>query len=491
MRQAHQLNLEERGISRRTVLRGAAATIGTAALGPFASRAFASSQPKITIVGAGISGLNAALKLNNAGLRATVYEGSNRIGGRIYTGRGIMGSQLTTEIGGEFIDSGHKEMRRLAKRYNLDLLDLESPSEQGLDKAFYFDGHHKTEAQIIAAFQPVADRIAQDQNDVVFDDFASYNALAAQIDNTPLSTYLHQVGASGFLYELLNVAYLTEYGCETDVQSALNLVFLLGTDTHQGFEEFGVSDQRYKVSGGNDQIPLAIANELCDPVVLGRKLVAIRPKGQGFKLTFDKSGGGSVDVDTDFLLLTIPFSTLRDVDIRVPIPTRLRHYIDQCGYGTNSKLILGFDRRYWRDQEYSGLFFTDLDLQSGWDSSQLQLGQLGSLTIFTGGQNGLDVAQGSAAHQRDLALPQVNQIYPGAFNHDSTKVFRFIWPRYPWTKGSYTCFSTGQYTAFSGASQPVGNMYFAGEHCSFDFQGYMEGGAVTGKEAAKAIALAV
>lgn len=491
MNEAHRQNQEEKGISRRTVLKGGATGLGALALSALPSKSFAASQPKITIVGAGIAGLNAAWYLQRSGLRSTVYEGSNRIGGRMWTARGVMGSQLTTEIGGEFIDSGHKEMRRLAQRFGLNLLDVEAPSEQGLEKAFYFNGQHKTEQQVINAFKPVAQVIAQDQDDVIFDDYTSYNQRAFDLDNTPLSDYLVQVGASGFLRELLDVAYLTEYGGETNVQSALNLIFLIGTKTNKGFQEFGSSDQRYKVEGGNDLITTAIANDLSDPVVLGHKLVAVRPNGAGYRLTFQKPNGGCTDVLTDYLLLTLPFSTLREVDIQVALPNVLRNYIDQCGYGTNSKLVLGFDRRYWRDNDYNGLFFTDLDLQSGWDSSQLQPGQKGSLTVFTGGQKGLDVAQGSAQYQRSLAMPQLNQLFPGANTFDNNKVLRFTWPTYEWSKGSYTCFSVGQYTAFSGSAEPVGNMYFAGEHTSFDYQGYMEGGAVSGKEAAKAIALAV
>ena len=33
----------------------------------------------------------------------------------------------------------------------------------------------------------------------------------------------------------------------------------------------------------------------------------------------------------------------------------------------------------------------------------------------------------------------------------------------------------------------MGNLFFAGEHCSYDFQGYMNGGAQTGADAAKAV----
>lgn len=489
MSEAHRQNQEEKGISRRNVLRGGAAGLGALALSALPTKAMAASQPKITIVGAGIAGLNAAWYLQRSGLQSTIYEGSNRVGGRMWTARGVMGSQLTTEIGGEFIDTGHKEMRRLAQRFNLNLLDVEAPSEQGLEKAFYFNGQHKTEQQVINAFKPIAQVIADDQDNVIFDDYTSYNQLAFDIDNTPLSQYLVNVGASGFIRELLDVAYLTEYGGETSVQSALNLVFLIGTKTNKGFQEFGVSDQRYKVEGGNDQITSAIACDLGNPVELGHKLIAIRPNGAGYRLTFRKPNGALKDVVTDFLLLTLPFTLLREVDIQVPLPTVLRNFIDECGYGTNSKLVLGFDRRYWRDNDYNGLYFTDLALQSGWDSSQLQPGSKGSLTVYTGGQEGLNVAQGSAQHQKNLAMPLLNQLFPGASTFDNDRILRFAWPTYEWSKGSYTSFTVGQYTSFSGSAQPVGNMYFAGEHTSFDFQGYMEGGAVSGKEAAKAIAL--
>ena len=46
----------------------------------------------------------------------------------------------------------------------------------------------------------------------------------------------------------------------------------------------------------------------------------------------------------------------------------------------------------------------------------------------------------------------------------------------------------GQYTSIAGAEfEPVGNLYFAGEHTSLDYQGYMNGGAETGRRAAEGI----
>ena len=62
------------------------------------------------------------------------------------------------------------------------------------------------------------------------------------------------------------------------------------------------------------------------------------------------------------------------------------------------------------------------------------------------------------------------------------------WPTYPHTRASYTCYRPGQWTTLAGAEfDPVGNMYFAGEHCSLEFQGFMNGAAETGRAAAKLI----
>ena len=56
---------------------------------------------------------------------------------------------------------------------------------------------------------------------------------------------------------------------------------------------------------------------------------------------------------------------------------------------------------------------------------------------------------------------------------------------------SYSYWRVGQYTQFSGyegvPQGPAGQIHFAGEHCSQDFQGYMEGGAEEGIRAANEI----
>ena len=53
---------------------------------------------------------------------------------------------------------------------------------------------------------------------------------------------------------------------------------------------------------------------------------------------------------------------------------------------------------------------------------------------------------------------------------------------------SYSYWRVGQYTSFAGYEKVrQGNIFFAGEHCSLDYQGFMEGGAAEGARAAKEI----
>ena len=74
----------------------------------------------IAIIGAGISGLTAAVELARAGHRVAIYEASNRTGGRIFTYR-KPGSDLLTELGAMRLPlNAHPLVRSyVQQRYNL------------------------------------------------------------------------------------------------------------------------------------------------------------------------------------------------------------------------------------------------------------------------------------------------------------------------------------------------------------------------------------
>jgi monoamine oxidase len=309
-------------------------------------------------------------------------------------------------------------------------------------------------------------------------------------DRMSISQYLDSIDARGWMRELLEVAYVTEYGLEADEQSALNFIFLIATGKlgdARAFDLLGKSDERYKVRGGNQRIADELARRLEQQIQRRHRLEAVQSKDNGFTLTF-QSDSGVVDEDADIVVLAIPFTLLREVSLRVELPPLKKTAIQELGYGHNAKVMVGFNSKPWRKLGYSGATYTDEAFQLAWDNSFMQGAAAGGLTLYSGGKRGLDVGNGTAAQVAAKLMTGIERAYPGTTRERNGKVARFHWPTFPWTKGSYACYKPGQWTTIAGSEGlPAGNLFFAGEHCSYDFQGYMNGAAQSGLDTAKAI----
>ena len=85
-------------------------------------------------------------------------------------------------------------------------------------------------------------------------------------------------------------------------------------------------------------------------------------------------------------------------------------------------------------------------------------------------------------------LPELDLVYPGISSDRIGRASRTYWPGELYTQGAYTCYRPGQYVQFFGVEgERVGNIFFAGEHTSLDFQGFMEGACRSSEIAAMEI----
>jgi monoamine oxidase len=446
---------------------------------------------RIAIVGGGMAGLNTAWKLKKAGLEAKIFEGADRTGGRIFTASNLLGDGLTTELGGEFIDSTHEEMLALMQEFSLERLDTLGPEAADLKPETYFiNGRHYTQAAAAREFVPLAKQILEhydSMGEVV--DYQTEGGGGA-FDRMSIAEYFDKIGASGWMRELLEVAYVTEYGLDAGEQSALNFIFLIGTGDLADTETvslLGESDERYKVRGGNQRIVDELAKRVEPQIHRRHRLEAIRSRGEGYTLTFQTSSG-TVDEDAEVVVLAIPFTLLRDVKMDVEVPALKKRAIQELGYGANAKVLVGFGSRPWEKLGYSGATYSDEMFQLAWANSFLQPGTAGGLTLYSGGKLALAAGEGTAEEAAVRLMRGIERAYPGATRERNGKVSRFHWPTFPWTRASYSCYKPGQWTTIAGAEGlPVGNLFFAGEHCSYDFQGYMNGAAQSGADTAKAV----
>ena len=488
--QAHEARIDR---ARRRFLGHTAAgvaALGLAACQRAAPRPPAGADDPVIIIGAGIAGLTAAWRLRQAGVAVEVIEANNRIGGRMFSLRGHFPDEQVVELGGELIDTDHVRIRALAAELDIVLDDLLASAGDFEGDIWFANGRRYDEADLVREFAPLALAIDRDlatlgDGDILWNDAQGATAL----DALSITQWLDREGADGWLRRLIEVAYTTEMGLECDQQSALNLLTFIGTEPGR-FEIFGGSDERFHVRGGNDRITAALGGHLSDAIQTGTALEALAQDADGrYRLSL-RRGGASIERSARQVLLAIPFTTLRQVRIDVALPEHKRRAIERLRYGSNAKLMIGFNERVWNTRYgQNGSTFADLPFQTTWDTSRAQAGTGGVLTNFTGGQHGLDIGEGSPKLQADMTATQLDAIYPGILAaREGAREVRMHWPSQPWAQGSYACFTPGDWTGIRGAmGAKVGRRALAGEHCALDTQGFMEGGCESGETAAAEI----
>jgi monoamine oxidase len=445
---------------------------------------------RVVVVGAGIAGLHCAYRLQQAGVPVTLYEASDRAGGRMYSGRGIFRDGQVCELGGELIDTNFASLWALAEEFRIQIDDraaFASPGQAG--EFWYVEGAVVSEEEVTRQFAEVAGTFAEQAARGEEDD-----AFFEEIDTMGLDAWLATyvpVDAYPALHKVLAVAYRGEFGLELDEQSAWNLIYLIDYENPEPFHIFGDSDERYHTHLGNDTFTTALEGALAEGVLVkGHALTALADAEGGYALTLRNADGSTVTATAEHVVLALPFTVLREVDLAaVTLSDEKREIIAEIGYGTNAKVMVGFDSRPWNTlHNANGSMTTDLPVQQTWDASVGQDGESGILTNFLGGDQGLACGEGTAeAWAEAVTVPGVDEVWPGSAAAYTGTAVRMHWPTAPWAKGSYTCYKPGQWAFWAREGVREGNVHFCGEHTSLDFQGWMEGGAETGALAAAEI----
>jgi monoamine oxidase len=491
-----QVIAERAGLTRREVIAGGTGLALAAALSGPLPRALAASQPRIVVVGAGLAGLSCAYQLKGAGIRAAVYEAADRVGGRCWTRRGDFADGQIAEHGGELIDQGHTQIRQLAQSLGLNLDNLHSAEVNGTEPLYYFDGSAYTFTQATNDLKGIWQQLHKDVSAASYP--TQYNLFTQrgyELDHMSITDYINAYvpdGMSSPLGQLLDVAYNIEYGAESNVQSSLNMLYLLAYSGQGQLRIFGPSNEKYHVRGGNDQITDRLAQALQGQIHLDMAMSSIRRSSDGtYRLAF--SNGSTVTADR--IVLALPFSILRTLDYgRAGFSDLKKTAIRELGMGTNSKLHVQFGDRYWNTLGNNGETFADTGYQNTWEVSRAQPGRAGILVDYTGGNVGASFGpeNGTETQRAQQFLGQIEPVLPGISSHWNGRATIDYWPGYPWTRGSYSYWKVGQYTKFGGIEGVrEGNVHFCGEHTSVDFQGYLNGGVETGQRAASEIVSAL
>jgi monoamine oxidase len=463
--------------------------------------AAAAHGARVVVIGAGLAGTTAAYWLARSGVQVRLFEARDRIGGRCWTAREFAEGQ-TAEHGGEFIDTRHVHLRRLAAELGLQLDDLWNGGVAGAVSPSWLNGHYFHYAAVNSQLNRISSAVTAQArrigvigangraSDAAYS-FGTATAAARQVDELNMREWVDQYvpGVPADVKTFLDQTMSGWYGLDMAGLSALNWIDFLVIPYPGG-------DERWHVRHGNDQVPTLAAKSLPERATeLGSPLQALVKRSDGsYELRFGGSAP-SRKVIADHVILTIPWTTLRDVDLDGAGMSSYRMTaIRELGMGTDVKLILQYNRRPAKfsvqGAPWSGTVnYANPNYQT-WDSAPTEPGGDGLITVYAGGSGSKAFASPSYHAMAPLDLTakvvdQINDVVPGTRADFSGKAWLDYWTGDPWTRGSYAAYTPGQMTKYWGyAGIPEGKVHFAGEHTSTYSQGFLNGGVESGERAA-------
>ena len=492
---------------RRNFTKGAIAATATGAAWSFTPAAMAAlGKSRITpigrryrgnvaVVGAGLAGLGCANELSRLGINTRVYDAADRYGGRVASLRDVFPGQVV-ERGAEFFSASHHAMLGYARELGLEIEDYGTfPGS-----AFYhFGGQMHSEAQVVEEYREFAESIRGDLGTLSHPTADRFSESDQVFDFMSLDEYLTLHGAGRLLKQVIGSAYMAEFGAGLDELSSISFLRFVYGDKRSKQAPFGIgSGELLRVADGNDRITSGLAARLPTPPILGHRLVAMRKLASGIlRLSFDV-GGRIVDTEHHVVVMTLPFSVLRDVELHpsLGLPAWKTLAIKNAAMGDHSKLLVGFNDAAWKTRHgLNGTGFSDRAMmQATWEANPSRSGNGHAvLASYVGGAQAR--AMGPATVQADAAtfLGHLDRALPGtlaaASRDGAGNVLAYAenWSHNPFSKGSQSCNQPGYFTTLAhNEGKAVGNLVFAGEHTSsfYEWQGFMEGAALSGLRAA-------
>ena len=169
------------------------------------------------------------------------------------------------------------------------------------------------------------------------------------------------------------------------------------------------------------------------------------------------------------------------------LPAQQHEAIVRLKYGRATKTLLQFSKRFWRSVGRPRAFGSPLPFGAVWDGTEDQRGRAGILTLLAGG-GASDATQAIVAKHGTKGLAD-SLDFLGSKDADLLASRQIVWEQDPYARGGYAYFDPGFDPALRAwLSRPAGRLFFAGEHTSIRWQGYMNGAIESGRRAAAEVA---
>jgi monoamine oxidase len=469
-------------LSRRRLLAAAALAAGTASLGAAVRAATRAATPAarfdadVIVIGAGLSGLQAAQLLEEGGLRVLVLEADTRVGGRVRT---LLDLPERPEAGGSEVGAYYARVLEQVRRFGIQTRKLEFG---GLDFALHVgdrllpgkdwpDSPLNTLPAGARRANPAFVDLAYLPKDTGLAELDSWLTTARQTPDPSLAEKYRELGANEQALRYLQLA------SQGDDLAQESWFWNLRKKKASDWGRQATGGAFMQVVGGMSLVPIAMAGALRQPPRLGVVVTAIETRGPEGVVVHARGGAR---YRSRFAICTQPLTTLRTTTITPALPPLQAEAVAKIPYGHGTSVFMRITGPFWEQDGLGSSLWSDGAAGKAYDWTTPSGRYVWS---FLSGIANVPVRRLDDAGAMRHALRVLTAARP-SMRGRVEPIGLMNWSRHPFSRGTYAYRAPGQIARYGNVAADVhDNLHFAGEHTAVLLQG-MEGAMESGERAA-------
>ena len=439
------------------------------------------SSPDVVVIGAGLSGLAAARRLEKAGRSVLVLEARDRVGGRTLT-RSFRGKQV--DLGGQWVGPSQDNVLALATelgvrtydqfdtgRKVLDLQDrrrtykgfLPRLSPLALGELGLTLARIETMARLVPTGRPGAARLADRWDGITVGDWLDRHVRSEEARAVfRIATQMVFAGEPRDISFLYFLFYLHSGGSMTRL-----------TSTHGGA-------QAQRLVGGAQPLCQRIAARLRGPIELATPVHAIEQSDENVTVHHERGR-----VTAGRAILALPPAAAASLRIAPELPVARARLHAQMPMGSVVKCVVAYERPFWREAGYSGEAISDgAPIRATFDACSPD-GELSALVAFVIADEAKSFGARTLEERRAAVVEHLVRLF-GEEARDPLDYVDMDWSAERWSPGCYVGLMPPGLLTSSGTAmrRPIGRLHFAGTETAKRWCGYLDGAIEAGHRAA-------